>query len=66
MNKVDDLTDILRPVVQYERELIEKLAYTLSDDEINAIWLMVVRIKTYNLTSNYKPRTETYRPGTET
>lgn len=58
MSKVDDLTDILRPVVQYERELIEKLAYTLSYDEINAVWLMVARIKTYNLISTYKPRTE--------
>ena len=59
MSKVDDLTDILRPVVQYERELIEKLAYTLSNDEINAVWLMVARIKTYNLNSTYKPRIET-------
>lgn len=59
MSKVDDLTEILRPVVQYERELIEKLAYTLSYDEINAVWLMVARIKTYNLSSTYKQRTET-------
>ena len=59
MSKVDDLTDILRPVVQYERELIEKLAYTLSYDEINAVWLMVARIKTFNLISTYTPRTDT-------
>ena len=59
MSKVDDLTDILRPVVQYERELIEKLAYTLSYDEINAVWLMVERIKSYNPISTYTPRKET-------
>ena len=59
MSKVNDITDILRPVVQYERELIEKLAYTLSYDEINSVWLMVARITTYNLISTYTPRTDT-------
>ncbi len=59
MSKIDDLTNILRPVVQCEREMIKKLAYTLSYDEINAVWLMVARIKTYNLISTYTPRTDT-------
>ena len=41
------LKDVLKPHLDYERELVRKLSEMLVTEEVEALWVMVSRIRFY-------------------
>ena len=51
-----DLTKILKPRVEIERETVRKIAAIVQSDDIDAMWMMIGRVRLYKLSDDYTPR----------
>ena len=51
-----DLTEILKPRTENERDTVSKIAAIMMSDDIDAMWMMIGRIRLYKLSDNYTPR----------
>ena len=51
-----DLTEILKPRVANERDTVSKIAAIVTSDDIDAMWMMIGRVRMYKLSDDYTPR----------
>lgn len=51
-----DLTEILKPRVENERDTVRKIAAIVMSDDIDAMWMMIGRVRMYKLSDDYTPR----------
>ena len=51
-----DLTEILKPRLENERDTVRKIAAIVKSDDIDAMWMMIGRVRMYKLSDDYTPR----------